>query len=98
MTAAEKEKRTPKFLRKIFESPKKNAERLKSKTSSNVDSGRGGKDSARQKMYDKTSMFAKKAATRDTAKTKIVIDHLNLHSMLLKKQVRVLSLMVEETL
>ena len=71
MTAAEKEKRTPKFLRKIFESPKKNAERLKSKTSSNVDSGRGGKDSARQKMYDKTSMFAKKAATRDTAKTKI---------------------------
>ena len=71
MTAAEKEKRTPKFLRKIFESPKKKAERLKSKTSSNVDSGRGGKDSARQKMYDKTSMFAKKAATRDTAKTKI---------------------------
>ena len=71
MTAAEKEKRTPKFLRKIFESPKKNAERLKSKTSSNVDSGRGGKDSARQKMYDKTSMFAKKAATRDEAKTKI---------------------------
>ena len=44
MTAAEKEKRTPKFLRKIFESPKKKAERLKSKTSSNVDSGRGGKD------------------------------------------------------
>ena len=71
MTAAEKEKRTPKFLRKIFESPKKKAERLKSKTSSNVDSGRGGKNSARQKMYDKTSMFAKKAATRDTAKTKI---------------------------
>ena len=71
MTAAEKEKRTPKFLRKIFESPKKNAERLKSKTLSNVDSGRGGKDSARQKMYDKTSMFAKKAATRDEAKTKI---------------------------
>ena len=71
LSMAEKEKRTPKFLRKIFESPKKNAERLKSKTSSNVDSGRGGKDSARQKMYDKTSMFAKKAATRDTAKTKI---------------------------
>jgi len=38
---------------------------------SNVDSGRGGKDSARQKIYDKKSMFAKKAATRDTAKTKI---------------------------
>ena len=71
MTAAEKEKRTPKFLRKIFESPKKKAERLKSKTASNVDSGRGGKDSYRQKMMDKASMFAKKAATRDTAKTKI---------------------------
>ena len=71
MTAAEKEKRTPKFLRKIFESPKKKAERLKSKTASNVDSGRGGKDSARQKMMDKASMFAKKAAIRDTAKTQI---------------------------
>ena len=36
---------------------------------SNVDSGRGGKDSARQKMYDKTSMFAKTADNRDKAKT-----------------------------
>jgi len=36
---------------------------------SNVDSGRGGKDSARQKMYNKTSMFAKAADSRDTAKT-----------------------------
>ena len=36
---------------------------------SNVDSGRGGKDSARQKMYDKTSMFAKAADSRDKAKT-----------------------------
>ena len=71
MTAAEKEKRTPKFLRKIFESPKKKKERLKAKTASNVDSGRGGKDSYRQKMMDKASMFATKAATRDTAKTKI---------------------------
>ena len=65
MTAAEKEKRTPKFLQKLFKSKTKKA------PMSNVDSGRGGKDSARQKMYDKTSMFAKKAATRDTAKTKI---------------------------
>ena len=63
-TAADKEKRVPKFLRKIFESPKKKAERLKSKAASNVDSGRGGKDSARQKMYNKESMFAKKAATK----------------------------------
>ena len=69
MTAAEKEKRTPKFLRKIFESPKKKAARLKSKNASDVDSGRGGKDSARQKMYNKTSMFAKAADSRDTAKT-----------------------------
>ena len=36
---------------------------------SNVDSGRGGKDSARQKMYNKTSMFAKAADNRDKAKT-----------------------------
>ena len=71
MTAAEKEKRTPKFLRKIFESPKKKAERLKFKAAPNVDSGRGGKDSARQKMMDKASMFATKAAIRDTAKTQI---------------------------
>ena len=65
MTAAEKEKRKPKFLEKLFKSKTKKA------PMSNVDSGRGGKDSARQKMYDKTSMFAKKAATRDEAKTKI---------------------------
>jgi hypothetical protein len=36
---------------------------------SNVDSGRGGKDSARQKMYDKTSMFAKRADIQDKART-----------------------------
>ena len=36
---------------------------------SNVDSGRGGKDSARQKKYDKISMFAKTADNRDKAKT-----------------------------
>ena len=47
-------------------------DKFKKKTpASNVDSGRGGKDSVRQKIYDKTSMFAKKAATRDVAKTKI---------------------------
>jgi hypothetical protein len=65
MTAAEKEKRKPKFLEKLFKSKTKKA------PMSNVDSGRGGKDSARQKMMDKASMFAKKAATRDTAKTQI---------------------------
>ena len=55
----------PKFGDSLFKKKSKKA------PASNVDSGRGGKDSARQKMYDKTSMFAKKAATRDTAKTKI---------------------------
>ena len=65
MTEEQREKRKPKFLQKLFKS------RTKKAPMSNVDSGRGGKDSARQKMYDKESMFAKKAATRDTAKTKI---------------------------
>ena len=65
LSMAEKEKRRPKFLEKLFKSKTKKA------PMSNVDSGRGGKDSARQKMMDKASMFAKKAATRDTAKTKI---------------------------
>lgn len=65
LSMAEKEKRKPKFLEKLFKSKTKKA------PMSNVDSGRGGKDSARQKMMDKASMFAKKAATRDEAKTKI---------------------------
>ena len=65
LSMAEKEKRRPKFLEKLFKSKTKKA------PMSNVDSGRGGKNSARQKMMDKASMFAKKAATRDTAKTKI---------------------------
>ena len=58
-------KNKPKFGDSLFKKKSNKA------PASNVDSGRGGKDSARQKMYDKTSMFAKKAATRDTAKTKI---------------------------
>ena len=65
LSMAEKEKRKPKFLEKLFKS------KTKKTPMSNVDSGRGGKDSARQKMMDKASMFAKKAATRDEAKTKI---------------------------
>ena len=45
-------------------------DRFKKKApASNVDSGRGGKDSARQKKYDKISMFAKTADNRDKAKT-----------------------------
>lgn len=71
-TAADKEKRVPKFLRKIFESPKKKAARLSTK------SGKANVD-ATKKMYAAESMFksAKKAenaiaaSKRDTAKTKI---------------------------
>ena len=60
MTAAEKEKRTPKFLRKIFESPKKRAERLSTK------SGKAN-TAATKKMYAAESMF-KSAKSRDDAK------------------------------
>ena len=49
LSMAEKEKRKPKFLEKLFKSKTKKA------PMSNVDSGRGGKDSARQKMMDKAS-------------------------------------------
>ena len=59
MTAAEKEKRTPKFLRKIFESPKKRAERLSTK------SGKAN-TAATKKMYAAESMF-KSAKSRDDA-------------------------------
>ena len=62
MTAAEKEKRTPKFLRKIFESPKKKAERLSTK------SGKANK-AATSKMYAAESMF-NTAKARDEAKVK----------------------------
>ena len=62
LSAAEKEKRTPKFLRKIFESPKKKAERLSTK------SGKANK-AATKKMYAAESMF-KSAKSRDDAKVK----------------------------
>ena len=62
---AEKEKRKPKFLEKIFGSPKKKSKEL------SVKSGKANK-AATSKMYAAESMFkAKKAATRDEAKTKI---------------------------
>ena len=61
LSAAEKEKRTPKFLRKIFESPKKKAERLSTK------SGKAN-TAATQKMYAAESRF-KSAKVRDKAKT-----------------------------
>ena len=60
LSAAEKEKRTPKFLRKIFESPKKKAERLSTKSGkANI--------AATKKMYAAESMF-KSAKARDDAK------------------------------
>ena len=62
LSAAEKEKRTPKFLRKIFESPKKKAERLSTK------SGKAN-TAAKKKMYAAESMF-KSAKARDDAKVK----------------------------
>ena len=63
LSAAEKEKRTPKFLRKIFESPKKKAERL-SKASGKANTA------ASKKMYAAESMF-KAAENRDKAKVKV---------------------------
>ena len=65
MTAAEKEKRTPKFLRKIFESPKKKAERLSTK------SGKANTAASAKMKAAETSFRDSKAAIRDTAKTKI---------------------------
>ena len=62
LSMAEKEKRTPKFLRKIFESPKKKAERLSTK------SGKAN-TAATKKMYAAESMF-KSAKSRDDAKVK----------------------------
>jgi len=72
LSGAEKEKRTPKFLRNIFESPKKKAERL------STASGKAN-TAASKKMYAAESMFntAKKAekaiaaAKRDKAKTQV---------------------------
>ena len=61
LSAAEKEKRTTKFLRIFFESPKKKAERLSTK------SGKAN-TAATQKMYAAESMF-KSAKVRDKAKT-----------------------------
>ena len=68
LSAAEKEKRTPKFLRKIFESPKKKAARLSTK-SGKANTAASAKMKAAEKTYAKESMFAKAADNRDKAKT-----------------------------
>ena len=63
MTAAEKEKKTPKFLKKIFSSPRK--EKAKAAKAS-VEQGKRNK-AATSKMYAAESMF-KSAKSRDDAK------------------------------
>ena len=65
MTAAEKEKRTPKFLKKIFSSPRK--EKAKAAKAS-VEQGKRNK-AATSKMYAAESMF-NTAKARDEAKVK----------------------------
>jgi len=65
MTAAEKEKRTPKFLKKIFSSPRK--EKAKAAKAS-VEQGKRNK-AATSKMYAAESMF-NTAKARDDAKVK----------------------------
>ena len=59
LSGSEKEKRTPKFLRSIFESPKKKAERL------STASGKAN-TAASKKMYAAESMF--KASIKDPRK------------------------------
>jgi len=65
MTAAEKEKRTPKFLKKLFSSPRK--EKAKAIKAS-VKQGKANAG-ATSKMYAAESMF-KSAKSRDDAKAK----------------------------
>ena len=65
MTAAEKEKRTPKFLKKLFSSPRK--EKAKAIKAS-VKQGKANAG-ATAKMYAAESMFTS-AKNRDDAKTK----------------------------
>ena len=65
MTAAEKEKRTPKFLKKLFSSPRK--EKAKAAKAS-VEQGKRNK-AATSKMYAAESMF-NTAKNRDDTKVK----------------------------
>ena len=68
LSMAEKEKRTPKFLKKIFSSPKK--EKAKSMKAS-IASGKANRAASDKMKAAETSFRDAKAATRDTAKTKI---------------------------
>ena len=68
LSMAEKEKRTPKFLQKIFGSPKKRAAKA-SEASGKANTAASNKMKAAEKTYAKESMFAKAADNRDKAKT-----------------------------
>ena len=68
MTAVEKEKRTPKFLKKIFGSP--NKQKAKSMKAS-IASGKANRAASERMKAAETSFRDSKAAIRDKAKTKI---------------------------
>ena len=65
LSMAEKEKRTPKFLKKIFGSPKKRSEEF------SVKSGKANKAASGKMKAAETSFRDAKASIRDKAKTKI---------------------------
>ena len=65
MTAAEKEKRKPKFFKKLFSSPKKQKEKSEK---ASIASGKAN-TAATKKMYAAESMF-KSAKNRDDAKAR----------------------------
>ena len=68
MTAAEKEKRTPKFLKNLFTSP--NKQKAKSMKAS-IASGKANRAASERMKAAEASFREKKASTRDEAKTKI---------------------------
>ncbi len=68
LSMAEKEKRTPKFLKKIFSSPKK--EKAKSMKAS-IASGKANRAASDKMKAAETSFRDSKATARDTAKTQI---------------------------
>lgn len=68
LSMAEKEKRTPKFLKKIFSSPKK--EKAKSMKAS-IASGKANRAASDKMKAAESSFREAKATARDTAKTQI---------------------------
>ena len=68
LSMAEKEKRTPKFLKKLFSSPKK--QKTKSMQAS-IASGKANRAASEKMKAAETSFRDSKASIRDKAKTKI---------------------------